>query len=734
MLLVMGSINLTAQQERPKIGLALSGGGARGMAHVGVLKVLEEAGIRPDYITGVSMGSIVAGLYAMGYPADSIEQFFLKQDWGKVLNDQIAENNVAFEEKRNFRNQLLSLYEVNGKWIPSDGLIKGQHISALLNYFTWPAMAIESFDSLGIPYKAVAADVVSCKPVLLENGSLAETMRASMAVPTVFSPIELDGKLMVDGGLVKNFAIDELKAMGADIIIGSYTGRRMLEKEELKSITSILAQITSFSGLEDAEEQKQGVDILINHDFGTITPADFGKADSMMIIGYNSALPFLDQFKALADSVDNQPEKINYPQINKLKIDSIAVSGNKIVSNYQIRNILDVKQGDLVSRDYLEERVNLLYGLFMFKKISYDILNENQKTVLLVKCEEKPRNFMNLSPHFDTYLNFGVNASFIYRNWLVDNSRFTVDAFISKFYRFRGEYALFWGKNNQWNSKFGMLFTKDELPAYLTDEYHKVYNNFEYNLSFGLNYQPGNNSSIGFGMDYERVSFKPIIYSATGLRKSRFKNFNFNLSYKLNTLDNYYLPRKGSDLSIELSNVNLLRARYEYLETEENYNWNNPGKLFFEGYYRLLLKSRFFIPVAKKWTATLRLNAIITTDESFADNDYALIGGPEIYHKRGLPFYGFHANQFVTKSALGAGAGLYYWFSEKLNLGFLMDTYYIENIKIDQLFVTNYGYGLELGYLSRLGPVKWGVMNNGLFAGQERLKKLKMYVSIGFKF
>ena len=224
LLLTIFLLNLALQAQdnsrRPKIGIALSGGGAKGFSHIGVLKVLEEAGIVPDYITGTSMGSVVGGLYAIGYPVDSLAKLAIEQDWTQVLSDDLLLQEVIFEEKQYFKNQQLELPIQDGGVKAPGGLIQGQEIEHLLARLTLPAYQIESFDDLPIPFRCMAVDLYWGEPVEFSGGPLAEAIRASMAIPSVFTPVYKDSLILIDGGVIRNFPVQELQEMGADIIIG----------------------------------------------------------------------------------------------------------------------------------------------------------------------------------------------------------------------------------------------------------------------------------------------------------------------------------------------------------------------------------------------------------------------------------------------------------------------------------------------------------------------------------
>jgi NTE family protein len=186
--------------SRPRLGLALSGGGAKGLAHLGLIKVMEEAGLRPDYITGVSMGSIIGVMYAMGYSPDSIASMFRTFDWDAALSDRIDENKVIFLEKKHYYNSLISLPITREKIVIPTGLINGQQIESGLNYYLWPALRINDFSQLPVPFLCIGTDLITGKKVDLDHGYLPEAIRASIAIPSIFTPVRIDTALLVDGG------------------------------------------------------------------------------------------------------------------------------------------------------------------------------------------------------------------------------------------------------------------------------------------------------------------------------------------------------------------------------------------------------------------------------------------------------------------------------------------------------------------------------------------------------
>jgi NTE family protein len=207
--------------QRPKIGVVLSGGGAKGLAHIGVLKVLEELDLRPDYITGVSMGALVGGLYALGYSAEELDSIANDIDWKESFADKLLYNQVRINVKNDYKDYQIHLTgnDFNEVGLPI-GVVDGRLISELLSGLSWGSIGTNDFDDYPIPFRCIATDIVSGKPIMFSSGNIAQAMRASMAIPTAFTPVVIDTLLLVDGGVVNNFPVKECFDMGADIVIG----------------------------------------------------------------------------------------------------------------------------------------------------------------------------------------------------------------------------------------------------------------------------------------------------------------------------------------------------------------------------------------------------------------------------------------------------------------------------------------------------------------------------------
>ena len=401
------SINAQDTRERPRVGLVLSGGGAHGIAHLGVIKVMEEAGLRPDLITGVSMGSIIGGLYSLGYSADSLQKILKGINWKVILSNKIPENKVIFLEKEHFANSAISLPLSSRKILLPSGLINGQQAENMLSYLAWPAADINDFSKLPIPFLCVATDIIRYKKVDLKTGYLPDAIRASFSVPSIFTPLKIDTLLLLDGGLIRNFAATEARDMGADIIIGSYVGFNGYKADKLMTVGGIMEQIAMFRSLDDFEDEKKLVNVLIKPNTNKLSIFQFDNVDSLIQRGYEAALPYKQYFRKLADSLNKiGPQKPLKYILNKktYTFSQIEITGNKSYSYEQILGVLDIKPGQKVDKELLTDRIELLYGKAWFDKVKYRVINRNDSLTLNIDCIEKPASMLYGSVHYDNAL------------------------------------------------------------------------------------------------------------------------------------------------------------------------------------------------------------------------------------------------------------------------------------------------------------------------------------------
>ena len=276
---------------RPRVGLVLGGGGARGVAHISVIKELERLHVPIDCIAGTSMGSLVGGMYASGMPIGDIEKLILELDWADTLDDSVARPERSFRRKRDDDLSVLPARPGigTGGVKLAAGLLAGQKVMLLFERVTAPVAHIHDFDKLPIPYRAVAADINTGRAVVLDSGNLPAAMRASMSIPGAFRPIEIDGQLLVDGGMVDQVPVDVARAMGADIVIAVDVGTPLGKLTDDSSMLAFANQVIGFLTVGNTNKSIESLaprDVLIQPDLGDqVTTAGFDRAQLALRIG-----------------------------------------------------------------------------------------------------------------------------------------------------------------------------------------------------------------------------------------------------------------------------------------------------------------------------------------------------------------------------------------------------------------------------------------------------------------
>lgn len=394
---VMAAESTPIDGARPKIGLVLSGGGARGAAHIGVLQVLERERIPIDYIAGTSMGSIIGGLYASGKSLQQIEQLLTSIDWADAFVDSPAREDRSFRRKSDDDTYLVKHKAGfnNGQLEFPKGLIQGQKIDLILKNATLHVAHVQDFDQLGIPFRAVATDIATGHEVVLSQGDLAQALRASMSIPGGFSPVLLDGKLLVDGGISNNLPISVVRAMGADIIIAVDISTPLSRQDQLISVLSITQQLSGILTRRTTEEQLLTLtprDVLLVPDLGEISTADFADAHLAIPKGTQASEAKITELRAL--SVDVQTYAQGQQQRFKPKrsvpiIDFVRVNNRSRLSDDVLLNRIHVQTGAALDIPQLESDIGAIYGMELFESVRYELLEEDGKTGLILHVRER---------------------------------------------------------------------------------------------------------------------------------------------------------------------------------------------------------------------------------------------------------------------------------------------------------------------------------------------------------
>jgi NTE family protein len=719
------------QGQRRKVGVVLSGGGAKGFAHVGVLKVLEEAGIPIDYIAGTSMGAVVGGLYAVGYSADMIDSLIQRQDWNHLMRDNVLRENIPAVQRNNGNKYVVSLpynlpfTDKSAGVILPPGVYTGQNIYTLFLNKTIGYQDNISFDNLPIPFGCISADVRSGKEIVMREGNLPEAIRASMAIPGMFSPVEKDGMLLIDGGVINNYPVDLVKSMGADIVIGSIfpVDDKVLEKSR-GSISEITQQIWNFIGQTKRLSNIDETDILITPNVYPYGMLDFQQPgiDTIIQRGKRAAMErweTLVDLKKLLDQengqVTPQTKKTNpYLELDTLEIHQVAVEGVTPREKSYIMRWIDIQKNRL-TRDELDEMIAKIYGSGMFTRVYYKLEGE-QPFDLTIYVEVKESNRLNLGIHFDSNdmaailanttirLNSSLNSMFDITVRLSRDSYLTVDYSINRGIFYKGGINYKIGRNDL------SIYERGDLS------YNLGITRNTFNLVLSEFYIGNMMLHLGGQMDHLHL------YKALGSMREPPRSyednelyFNYLLNGVYDNLNQIYFPTSGQYFSFEYSlhTDNFVKLAEERPVSIASMNFYKP----------ISLNKRFYL--------TPRLSARYILNDSVPNVYRNLVGGRTDGHymPQQIAVQGSVGMEFMKNMVFSGDLMLHYHFTTN-NYLYTNVNFTIHNDHLYTLFDGDKFLGINVGYsyLTVAGPLRLELGYN------ELSHRFHPYASFGYRF
>ena len=723
-------IGSAVAQDKPKIGLVLSGGGAKGLAHIGILKSLEEAGITPDIITGTSMGSIMGGLYAVGYSADEIKHIVLSADWDLLLSNKVLLNEVAYEEK-DYYNRYINELTISGFSLElPKGLIEGQKLTNLLSNLTRPVHDINDFTQLPIPYACIGADIETGLKVVLNKGSLARSIRASMAIPTVFTPVEIDGKLLVDGGLVHNFPVEENLEMGADFIIAVFVGNQLFKKEEIKSPLDVLKQSAFIHSSFEDDIQKKLVNIYIEPDFGTYGATSYNDASAIIEIGEKYGRMFLQEFKNLKDSLENLGWK-NRPAKKPVVGDSIyvteiVINDNQNVQKSYILNRLGIENNSWITIEDLEDGIDNLYGTRYFTKILYEIQSKAGGKRLIIDVGVAPEGQIKSALQYDLETEITLLLNLTYRNLVLNNSRIILEGEISNSPLLDINYLKYFGDRQRSSLITGFYFRNTGIPLIENGRTAALYETSFKRYYAGIQSSFRTNGMFQLLYGHETALLKPDVISSNNysINKLDFQAHNILLNFEYNNLDNRYFPSSGSHHKVSFEYMTAIKLVIEdeladtlnpvtqnvkvppSISPSSSHHWVIP----FNERISLNLKTAFNFNIHVKES----IDSLALTS-GILDMNY--IGGYRKLMPNFHPFWGSELREYHSEHLFSGEVMLQYKIGKQIYLQALGQFYHAYypfgwifpamKESIYGMGGRNYllGFGASVGYLSPLGPI-----------------------------
>lgn len=558
---------LFAQEHfsRPKIGVVLSGGGAKGAAHIGVLKVLEKHRVPVDYIVGTSIGAYVGGLYALGYSAAEIENIMLKLPWDEGYSDFIPRQFLSLENKK-LRDQYNLTFRIgfsDGELKTPSGLLLGQSAGQLLQASTGVVPMFTHFDDLAIPYRAIASDIATAQMVVIDKGSITKAMRASAAVPGVVEPVKIDGQLLVDGGIANNMPIDIVKDMGADIVIAIDIGSPLLDKEDIKSTIDVIDQLSNILTNNTTIQQKKHLseqDILLRPAIDDLSTTDFSIMSDALILGEKIALSAKDKISVL--SLSSQAYK-KHALLKKTKsrkwfdnfdkaLVAITYQNNSKVSQSIIEQAFAINVGDIISKEVLKEAISRVYALDEFEHVDAEFIDLPEGRQLLLTTQQK-----SWGPDY-LHLGFNLQSDFSDKSIVALELAYIQNDITNNGGEWRNQVKLGWesklasefyqpiDESQYFFSRSRLEFAQDKWEHTTTrpeveNEYIQGY------LGLGLNVIENSAIELGFIAAKGTIDFKDEIspsldYDSTGVY----------FSFEYDSLDSVDFPTQGNKITVNV--------------------------------------------------------------------------------------------------------------------------------------------------------------------------------------
>ena len=760
LLFVFGASQIiNAQEKKPKVALVLSGGGAKGIAHIPVLQALDSLGIVPDLIIGTSMGSVVGGLYAMGYSGDSIAHIANNAKWDDLLGGDISMSDVSVEEKSEFKKYLIELDIVGRSPKLNSSLLKDQNLREFLTEITFPVYDVKDFDDLPIPFRAMTTDIVNGKEVVLGEGSLSMAMRASMSIPSIFQAVEYENTLLVDGGILNNFPTDVAKEMGADIIIGSQVGSGLQPKEELDNMPNLIFQTSMLVSNLKNEKNSEICDILIDHAPNiNYSTGDFNKSEEILKEGEIATLSNIAALVSLSKTLNKYEQRSHeVPEVKeKIILDTIVFKGISKENHELAKERAKIETQKEYTVKEVIEGVNRALGTRMFSKITYKSTVKDDKIGLEFNVFEHSKNQLKGALHYDTYRGVGLFVNYTGRNVLGESSRTIVSIDIAEQPRARLQYQKIFGKHKTWwwrSEAIGEIlkqevFVSGNKVEDIKHNYFQIDNQINKNLNSLRSY-------LGLGLNYEFTQLKPrfnseVVDNIFGLKKYNFNNIEINAHYTYNSLNKAFFATKGTFFKAGVSR-SLFSSVY-LVETDETIP---PVEGNTNGFSKLNLNFEKRFDFSKKVAGIIKTNVNFIFEDQLASNDisfndygyagkYALGGYIQNNRNNSYLFSGLHedeltVNQFmnITLAAQITPINKIYIvphfsiasvgftdFGEYLEDAFWPKGTWTDKIDTSALMST----GATFSYHSLLGPVNFDV------SYVNEINKFRLYFSVGLLF
>lgn len=747
--------NIYAQPvKKPRIGLALSGGGAKGLAHVGVLEVIDDIGLKVDFVTGTSMGSIMGALYAIGFSGDSIHKIAASEEWDLLLSNKIPLEALTPDERLEYDKYLAEVYFEKGRLSIPSGLIDGQLLNLELTHLTNSVHDKKKFSEFPIPFKCMGANIETGQVVVMDSGNIVDAMRSSMAIPSVFTPVWYNNTLLVDGGVVHNFPVSDAIEMGATIVIGVNVSTAIARAEDLNSLTSILFQTIFMAENTDFQKQRSMANYLIEPNLTKYGISDFDQADSIIAAGRREGEKYREVLRSLKDSLEKRypgqfTRNVKPPIEKQYYFTDVEIKGLKKHTESFVKGRLDLKTRHLYSAKEINEAVIDLYGTRYFKRINYELQpgKDTSSNKLIVSLKEESSYAAKIAINYNSLFQSAFILNFTARHWLMRDSKLITTVNLGNNFRSKLSYGKYFGDRQA--SQVSIIGSTDQydVPILLSDlsriqisELYKM-NVYRAQLNYQKQFWKYGTINTGFSADY--YALKTKVVQDASFNSLHVTCYSAYLNTRFNTQNKIYYPTKGWNVDIGMAYM--FGYRYTFrdidgtpisLTSEQNDYFN---RIVSKEFQQANFSASYLMPAWKKASVFYQLNGGFTFNTQYTFTHFYRVGGLRENFWHNMPFVGL--KEFGTKAdELTLNNILTFQLGVQQQL--LKSVYCIPRTSVgtlgnmpkdlfshmDDPNYLLFGYGLTLAYQSFFGPLEVTVMQSNQY------RDFQFYFNLGFNF
>jgi NTE family protein len=730
-LLLFFLVSISSTAQKTHIGLTLSGGGAKGLFHIGILQAIDSAELNVDYITGTSMGSIMGALYAAGYSGKEMEKIARDLDWPSLFSGKPLYPHVNVDEKSEFDQYAAEIPLENHKFKIGTGVIEGQEIWLKFQELFLPVYNIKDFSKLSIPFKCIATDVSTGKAVVLDRGELVMAIRSSMAIPSIFTAIDYKDTKLVDGGVVRNFPVSDVVDMGANYTIGVNLSQGLLKADKLNSAIDILYQIAFYKDADGFQHERKLCNILIEPLMEDYSAASFGSSSELIQLGKKWGKKYYPVFKKLADSLKvNNPnyhfKKNRLPQKTKITIDGTNINGLKHTSEKSFSKRLGLEIGKDYDGVEIAKAIRKVYGSRNYNRISYryDPTADGHAN-LIFDVIENPLTYFKLGLHYHTFSNVALITTVATKNLLFDRSKSLLKVNIGENFRGLAQQNQTFGKQDNNNLILSLYHERFKFPIYNNFDQTYLYHDRFTQVDLKVQHTFGQYSALGVGTSFEDFILKPDFSGGVDVEAGN-KYFHSYLFYDLNTLNQKHFTTSGWKVYARLGGI--YHQRPDKLFYQVGGESGIIDTLSFQNYGQLRINIERYRPLGDKYTLITQINSGINLKQNQSFLNFFNVGGLNDFLRNQITFAGLNEFQVRTNSIAAFMMGLQFNPYNKLytTLRANVALYDWSKTASSQNFLS--GYSFTVGYASALGPIQISAMYN------DQSRDFSGYVNIGFHF